>query len=707
MRRPLAILIPTLLFTLACVEEDPPIDARVWLSNGGGLNLVLDEQSGVKVSGVTFRLKLDGAWITSGQLGTPTLQERSGGVTLVSFSGGASTGPDRVDLFVRAPAAGGAWRISTQITAPAGVDLKLQAMELIIPPGGLVMPGVGTELYFLQDGFQSWSFTGAVKLTAPFASPAVADEAKAFKAGVGDPTHELKGVGWWFGLLAPKPEGPFLAAGAATADRRRTTVLPTLPEARKAGLTLRVGTAGETVTIKAGATHKGEALALAGGSMAHKVLAAYAGAVAKENKPLRDEAKTVQDPTGWWSWNIFFDKVTEANILAHADLLKSKGLDKKGFTLVELDDGYETRWGDWELTKSTFPSGLAGLAKAVTAKGLEIGVWMAPFLVHKDSKLVKDHPEWFVKDKAGALLKHTQMGVAGTMHVLDPTQAGAATHLGALFGRLAKAGYTLFKLDFLYAGALPGVRSDASVTGVEAMRLGLDIMRKAAPKAHINLCGMPFLPAVGRGHSVRFGTDIAFGGVKLGPVQIAHEARNIMLRGFFDRVIRNDPDQALLRAPLTTDQARVQATFVAMTGFYSSGDDLSKLSQERLDMLQNKHLLTIAKLARSAVALDPFAATGDVIISPIMDPGLGVNDPRTALPTLFYLDGKGQNSYLAVFNWGLSKASTTVDLALIEAANASITELWTEKGLAQSNGKLKLDLEPFSVALLKLAPAMP
>ena len=707
MMRTTALATLLLLAAAACNEEDPPIDAQVWLSHNGDLNISLDEQNGVKVSGIAFRLKLDGAWFTSRQLGAPSLQEKTGGVTQVSYRGGTGAGPEQVNLLMYAPASGGAWRISTEIAAPAGADLKLQAMELIIPPGGVELPGLGKELYFLQDGYQSWSFTGAVKLQAPFTSPAATDEARAFKAGVGDPTHELKGVGWWFGLLAPGPEGPFLVAGAATANRRRTAVLPSLTSEKKAGLTLRMGTADEAVLIKAGGVYRGEELALAAGTKAHTVLAAYADAVAAVARPpLR--AEKVQDPTGWWSWNIFFDKVTEANILAHADLLKSKGLDKKGFTFVELDDGYETRWGDWELTKqATFPSGLAGLAKAVTARGLGIGVWMAPFLVHEGSKLVTDHPEWFVKDTAGALLKHTQMGVAGTMHVLDPTQAGAATHLGGLFGRLAAAGYSLFKLDFLYAGALPGVRSSAGVTGVEAMRLGLEIMRKAAPKAHINLCGMPFLPAVGRGHSLRFGTDIAFGGIELGPVQIAHEARNVMLRGFFDRVIRNDPDQALLRAPLTLNQARVQATFVAMTGFYSSGDDLSKLSQERLDLLQNKHLLDIARLGRSAAALDPFSATGEVYISPIMDPGLGVNDPRTALPSLFYLDGKGQDAYLAVFNWAGSKVSRTVDLTPINAANAAITELWSSKSLNHSGGKLALDLEPFSVALLKLSPAYP
>ena len=695
-----------LLLALACSDDEATPEGSVWLSTGGDLNLRLDQDTGVRLEGISFKLKLGGTWYTSRQLGPPTLSKQGDGSTLIRFGRGVGAGPQRVDLTLRPPtSAGVAWRLSWAVTAPAGEDLKLQAMELNVTPGGVILPGLDKELFFLQDGYQSWSFTGAMKLEAPFKSPATTHDEKAFKAGIGDPSHELKGVGWWFGLLAPKPSGPFLVAGAASAKRRRTAVLPSLEEAGKAGLTLRLGTANETVLIKGGGTHTLDEVALAAGRSAHDVLAAYAATVAAVSSPLRQE--TVQDPTGWWSWNIFFEQVTEAQVLAHADLLKSKGLDKKGFKFIELDDGYETRWGDWELTKATFPSGLSGLARAVTAKGLGVGIWMAPFLVHEDSKLVKDHPEWFVEDTAGALLKHTQMGVAGTMHVLDPTQAGAAKHLQDLFARLAAAGYSLFKLDFLYAGALPGVRSVVNTTGVEALRLGLEVMRKGAPTAHINLCGMPLLPAVGRGHSVRFGTDIAFGGIKLGPVQIAHEARNVMLRGFFDTVIRNDPDQALLRAPLTLNEARVQATFVAMTGFYSSGDDLSKLSKERLEVLENPHLLTMARLARSAVALDPFSATGDVYISPIMDPGLGVNDARTALPSLFYLDGKGGTSYLAVFNWTRAKVTRSVDLNQVEAANARVTELWSSRVLTQAAGKLSLDLAPFSVALLRLDPALP
>ncbi len=710
-RKPILLIHILFCLTLtACSDEDEAPGGPIWISTGGDLNLRLSSTPEVKLERVTFQLQLGGTWITSRQLGPPTLITDMGGkgIHVVRFGRGASAGPERVDLTITDPGAGGgAWTLSFEVTAPAGNDLKLQALEVNIPKGGLALPGLGGSLYFLQDGYQSWSFTGAVEIKAGTKSRAVTDPKKVFLAGTGDPSNELQGVGWWFGLLAPSQQGPYLAVGATSSERRRFALLPSLPASGAAALDLRLGTAGESVTIKAGAAHKLESIALATSARAHAALDAYVEAVAAANKPaggaksLRQE--TVQDPTGWWSWNIFFDKVTEKDMLTHADLLKSSGLDKKGFTFVELDDGYETRWGDWELTKTTFPSGLAGLAKAITGKGLKIGVWLAPFLVHQDSKLVTDHPDWFVKDSDGKkLLTHTQMGVAGTMYVLDPTVAGAASHLSGLFSRLAKAGYTLFKLDFLYAGALPGKRS-ADVTGVEAMRLGLDLMRKAAPGTHINLCGMPFLPAVGRGHSVRFGTDIAFGGVKLGPVQIAHEARNVMLRGFFDRVIRNDPDQALLRAPLSLDEARVQATFVAMTGFYSSGDDLTKLSTERLALLQDDNLLAMAKLGRSAVALDPLSATGDQFISPIMDPGLGVNDARTALPSLFYLDGKGAGpSYLAVFNWTKQKATPTVDLGLAEYKGTKVTELWTKKSVTVTGSKITAELGPFSVALLKL-----
>jgi hypothetical protein len=692
-------LLLAILLATACHGDDPGVGPRVAVGADGSLSLRLLGEPGVALEGLSFRLRADGSWLTVEDFDAP---ESAGtpAATTVTFQG------DAAEVVLHFGAAfdepGGPVVISPSVTP--GRDLKLEALELTVPPGGLRLPGLAGELLFLQNGYQSWSFTGALRLEAPFASPVASRGEQALGGGLGDPIRSEKGVGWWLGVLASDPRGPGLAVGAGAARRRRTAILPALPAEGQGALAVRVGTAGEQTPVAAGATVTLEPVVLVADPSPARALARYVAEAARlGDPPLRREQ--VADPTGWWSWNIFFDKVTEAQVLDHAALLRDK-LEPRGFSLVELDDGYELKWGEWEaVDRARFPSGLSGLSEKVRAMGLDVGLWLAPFLVDETATLAIENPGWFVKDEDGRPLRHSQLGVRGTALVLDPTHPGAAAHLGGLFGRLAKAGFTLFKLDFLYAGALPGRRHRAEVTGIEALRLGLELIREAAPGAHINLCGMPVLPAVGRGHSLRFGTDVAFTVAQPGLGQIAHEARNVMLRAPLDPLIRNDPDQVLLRPPLTLGEARAAATLGAMAGFYTSGDDLTALPAARLALLTHPTLLAIAGRARSAAPLDLLGqASAELYISPVVDPGLWSNQPRTRPPTRFFLDGEdGAPAYLALFNWETTEQALPVDLASLGRDATGVTVRDVFGGRTLEARPLSVRVEPHSVVLLEIA----
>ncbi len=693
------------ILLLAACDESTETSAPVVLAGDGSLNIQLSDAPAVALERVNFRVKVRKGWFSTHTFGAPSLSV-SDGVYTVTYPSGQAGGPAQVQLKIRPPSGkAGAFVVQPVVIAPAG-GLELAAFELVVSPGHLKMEGIDKSILFLNNGYQSWSFTGVLRLAAPFAQPAWSDAAGAFKAGDGDPTYEKAGVGWWFGLLAPDKDGPCLVAGAASARHRRTVVLPSFPSEGKVGLNLRSGTSAEFISIKGGASASLDSLVLAAAKLPDEALDAYTAEVARATGADKLRKAKVADPTGWWSWNIFFHKVTEQNMLDHADIV-AKQLKDKGFGLIELDDGYEKLWGDWEATDTTrFPSGLSGLAQKIKARGLAAGLWMAPFLVDTRSTLVKDHPDWFVKEAGtSTALTHQQLGVSGTMQVLDPTHPGAAKHLQGLFARLVKAGYTLFKLDFLYAGALKGKRHDGNVTGVEALGKGLELIRGAAPEpVHINLCGMPLLPAVGRGHSVRYGSDIVFTQLPPGFVLVAHEARNVMLRGFLDRLIRNDPDQALVRAPLTADEARAAATLTAMTGFHSSGDDLTKLPADRRAMITHPALLRIARLGRSARAADMLSAVSEKVIqSPVLDTGLMLNDPRTVPPSRFLLeDGATRTAYLALFNWQTTGRAMRVDLSAMNMVSARVKELWTGKALVPKGNILSVSVAGHGVALLEL-----
>jgi alpha-galactosidase len=100
--------------------------------------------------------------------------------------------------------------------------------------------------------------------------------------------------------------------------------------------------------------------------------------------------------------------------------------------------------------------------------------------------------------------------------VLDVTHPGAAQHLGTVYRSLADDGFSYHKIDFLYAGALPG-RRHLDAGNIEAYREGLRIIRDAVGEDAVLLgCGAPLLPTPGRP---------ALRATRPGPAQRADRAR--------------------------------------------------------------------------------------------------------------------------------------------------------------------------------------
>jgi alpha-galactosidase len=60
--------------------------------------------------------------------------------------------------------------------------------------------------------------------------------------------------------------------------------------------------------------------------------------------------------------------------------------------------------GDWLTLKPEFPGGMGYLADEIHEKGYKAGIWLAPFAAQFKAQLVKDHPDWFVKDKKGKMV---------------------------------------------------------------------------------------------------------------------------------------------------------------------------------------------------------------------------------------------------------------------------------------------------------------
>jgi alpha-galactosidase len=204
-------------------------------------------------------------------------------------------------------------------------------------------------------------------------------------------------------------------------------------------------------------------------------------------------------PPMWCSWYGYWDKVRDADIIENLALAQRHGIDADMFL---IDDGYEAEIGDWLELRPGFGS-LERAVGAVREAGRRAGIWTAPFLVGRRSRIFREHPDWLVGGAYAGLMWDQELAV------LDVTHPDAAAHLVEVFQRFRAMGLSHFKLDYAYAGALAGRRHTA-VDPIAAYRRGLELIREGAgPDATLHGCGAPMLPSIGLVDVMRVSPDTA------------------------------------------------------------------------------------------------------------------------------------------------------------------------------------------------------
>lgn len=306
---------------------------------------------------------------------------------------------------------------------------------------------------------------------------------------------------------------------------------------------------------------------------------------------------------GWCSWYHYFHRVSEDAMLANVRALAAMRT-KCPIDVVQLDDGYQSALGDWDLTNAKFPSGLKRLADEIRDAGFTPGLWTAPFLASRESRLMREHPEWFITHPDSGEPLRAARNPDWTVsddefaYALDPSHPGFVEHLEHLYGRLVHDyGYDYLKLDFLYAAAAEGTRNRQDLTRSETLRSGLAAIRRGAGEnAFLLGCGCPLGQAVGIVDGMRIGEDVApywespapHGSGVPGTAQAldAVIARSFMHR----RLWLNDPDCLMLRAKETqlSDEERhsLAATIAASGGMLLISDDMSLLDRESALLFQ-------------------------------------------------------------------------------------------------------------------------
>jgi alpha-galactosidase len=328
-------------------------------------------------------------------------------------------------------------------------------------------------------------------------------------------------------------------------------------------------------------------------------------------------------PYGWCSWYQYFWKVRPQGVRDNLALAAAHGLE-----LVQLDDGYQRAVGDWLDPAGAFAgpgqAGQAGgLAREIGDAGLEAGIWTAPFLATRRSRLMKDHPDWFVRGDRGRPLRAmwNPLSWKGWAFALDTTRPEVLDHLRTVFSALRALGFGYHKIDFCYAAAMAGRRAgDGRLTRAQALHAGLRAVREGIGEdATLLGCGCPFGPAVGVVDAMRVSPDTAprwRAGLVRAPgypdtaPAAANALRASVLRApLHRRLWVNDPDCLLLRPTdthLHAEQRRILAAVVEGTGGCTVvSDDLASYGPEQWAELSR--LRAARPVVDRPLTLDPFA----------------------------------------------------------------------------------------------------
>jgi alpha-galactosidase len=80
-----------------------------------------------------------------------------------------------------------------------------------------------------------------------------------------------------------------------------------------------------------------------------------------------------QERNKWWNGKRYLDSMNAGRMLAEIDVASRMGIE----TFV-LDTGWYEKTGDWAVSRARFPEGLAPLGKALSARGMKLGLWFDP-----------------------------------------------------------------------------------------------------------------------------------------------------------------------------------------------------------------------------------------------------------------------------------------------------------------------------------------
>ena len=538
----------------------------------------------------------------------------------------------------------GGYRMWVRVTHRGEVPIHVDAIDVLAAPvPGLGAPPQTWSVY--QHGWQSWSPTFARHLDNGLHTTPETPDYRREQLPHWQPGEEKTISSEWVTVLATRKaqDRASLLVGFVTAESQLAEI-----RVQDNGARLIARCYLDGMRLDPGESLRSETLVVRTGPDPLPLLESWADDMGREMN-----ARVPPDsPTGWCSWYTFYRDITAQHVSDNVTAIEGYELP---LDVILIDDGYQSAIGDWlSLDEAKFPEGMEPVAGKIRTAGHRVGLWTAPFGASTDSELLARHPDWVLQDQTGEpVIGWVHWGT--TCYALDCTNPEVLNWLGDTFARLRRDwGISLFKVDFLFAAARPGRRHDPTATRAQALRRGLETIRKAiGEEAFLLGCGAPLGPCVGVVDGMRIGPDVdpnwyPMWRNDLSAVSTQNALRNVITRApLHGRLWVNDPDCVLVRQrgvdmDLVLNEMRTLVALVGLSGgMVLNSDDLTTVDPGRLKYLRQ----TLPPTGISARPVDLF---------------------QHELPRLFVLPVErdwGRWWLAAAINWEDTTTETTVRIA--------------------------------------------
>lgn len=414
------------------------------------------------------------------------------------------------------------------------------------------------------------------------------------------------------------------------------------------------------------------------------------------NYRLIDRKRCPTPPTGWMSWNVYFDTAGEKENLDEARVgakyLKPYGLDiwsieswQDNSPKLPVSDFYNLT-----LRPSTekFPHGMKWLAEQIRSLGFKPGIWTVPFGTG-DKSYYEAHREWFLHDAKGQPLNNW----CGR-YLLDPSQPNVRKQMEESHRTMsADWGYEFFKIDGM-SGRNPGysahfyespaVRAAFRQPVADPYSLCVEALRRGIGPDRIFLAcqGHYTGPEVAWADAARMGADIVHPNQPPHWENYQNQARVTLAQLFTHNLVWfNDPDTLLVGKPASLNMVRLATTVVALPGQLTFfGDKLGQLPSDRMRLLQQSL---------------PVCDVHPLDLAPIHDPRT-VWDLKIRRPFASW-------DVVSLFNWSEAAEERPLvfsELGLQDNTDYLLYDFWNHKFLGSHRGRYSARVEPQANVLL-------